>query len=314
MVSFGGTWNLDFTPTTHFQTNTPNIGTAITNLPFDSNSSTNTAEGLYQAWYQLYSTNMNLPGALNVIVLLTDGRPSAFTSNWTPNGSTTCTNKAQRGGVFETYVGLGSYPFWPPPSSGTDSTGLYATKFSATPETSYLAPDSTNCYYNSSTANVYEDFSGGTFPNSVGPVDNVGSGTNYPPGFSTAGTGLSTQSGYYTSPGNNMLDPQSGRYAAFNVADNMAKLIRSDTTLSPMMFVIGLSYSGTATEPLDADWLARVANDPTYVTVGSDSNIVAAGNSVYQSGQTPGMYCNSTKATLSTCFAQVTNALLRLTQ
>jgi hypothetical protein len=80
------------------------------------------------------------------------------------------------------------------------------------------------------------------------------------------------------------------------------------------MFVIGLNYSGTSTEPLDEDWLARVANDPTYVTVGSDTNIIGAGKSVYQTGQTPGMYCNSTKATLAACFEQVTNALLRLTQ
>ena len=69
-----------------------------------------------------------------------------------------------------------------------------------------------------------------------------------------------------------------------------------------------------ATEPLDADWLARVANDPTYITVGSDTNVVASGKSVYQSGQTAGMYCNSTTSTLNTCFEQVTSTLLRLTQ
>jgi uncharacterized protein YjdB len=310
LVSFGGTWNLDFAPQTHFQTATPNIGTAIDNIPFDSNSSTNTAEGLYQAWYQLYQ--MNGPDALNVIVLLTDGRPSAFTSNWTPSATSTCVNKAKRGGVFETYVGLGSYPFWPPPSSGNDSTGLYATHFSGFPETANLAPDSTNCYYDSNTFNVFEDF-GGVFPASVGPVDNVASGPGYPPGFSTPGTGLSTRSGYYVLGNQSMLDPQSGRYAAFNAADNMATLIRQDITLQPTLVVIGLNYSGI-TEPLDADWLARVASDPNYVTTGTDSDAlggagVTPGHSVYQSGQTPGIYCNSTLSTLSTCFAQVASAL-----
>ncbi|HUB81260.1 MAG TPA: pilus assembly protein TadG-related protein, partial [Bryobacteraceae bacterium] len=95
MVSFGGTWNLDFSPSTNFQSGqTSTIGSAINSIPFctaangGATSSTNTAEGLYQAWYQLYQ--MDLPGSLNVIVLLTDGRPSAFTSYWTPNGSTTC--------------------------------------------------------------------------------------------------------------------------------------------------------------------------------------------------------------------------------
>ncbi len=320
MVSFGGTWNLDLAPTTHFQTGTPNISTAITNIPFcpssSITSSTNTAEGLYQAWYQLYQ--MNLPGALNVIVLLTDGRPSAFTSSWTRSSGSTCSNKAQRGGVFETYVSVGSFPFWPPPNSN-QSTGLYATQYQGLPETSYLAPNSAGCNYDTpsatpTTSNVYLDFSGGNFPSSVGPVENVGSGTGYPPGFSTAGTGISTQSGYYSSPGNSMTNAQAGRYAAFNVADNIATLIRQDTTLRPMMFVIGLNYAGTATEPLDEDYLARMANDPTYTTVGSDSAVVAAGQSVFQASQTPGMYCNSTMATLSTCFAQVTSALLRLTQ
>jgi Flp pilus assembly protein TadG len=320
MVSFGGTWNLDFAPTTDFQSGgASTIGTAITNIPFctaatgGATSSTNTAEGLYQAWYQLYQ--MNLPGALNVIVLLTDGRPSAFTSYWTPVSGSSCSNKAQRAGVYETYVGLGSSPFWPPPSSGNDSTGLYATRFTSLPETNNLAANSGSCAYNSNQANIGNDFSN-TFPSSVGPVDNVGSGTGYPPGFSTPGTGISTQSGYYPNPGQNMQDPASGRYAAFNVADNMAKLIRQDATLKPMLFVIGLSYPDGLTEALDSDWLARVANDPNYITVGIDPNVVAAGQKVYQSGQTPGLYCLATNnaSSLNGCFAQVTNALLRLTQ
>jgi Flp pilus assembly protein TadG len=318
MVSFGGTWNLDFSPTTNFQSGQAStIGTAITNIPFcnatsGATSSTNTAEGLYQAWYQLYQ--MDLTGSLNVIVLLTDGRPSAFTGYWTPNAGSTCTNKNQRKGVYETYVGIGSYPFWPPPSSGSDSTGIYATQYSALPETSYMAPVNTNCAYGSNSANLSSDF-GNNFPASVGPVDNVGSGTGYPPGFSTPGTGLSTQAGYYSAPGTSMGNPAAGRYAAFNAADNIATLIRQDTTLQPMLFVVGLSYSNNATEPLDSDWLARVANDPNYVTVGTDTNVITAGHSVYQSSQTPGLYCLATNnaASLDSCFAQVTNALLRLT-
>jgi len=316
MVSFGGTWKLDFPYSTHFQTATPNIGTAITNIPFSGSIGyTNTAEGLYQAWEQLYQ--MNLPGSLNVIVLLTDGRPTAFTGYFAPTAD--CTNKAKRGGIFMTSPDLGSYPFWPPPTSsnastgieGGNSTGTEAAEYQGNPESSYLAPPDAGCKYASNMSNVGTDL-GGNFPASVGPVDNVGA--SYVSYFTTPGTGLSTQSGYYTQACTTVANPRCGRYAAFNAADNMAALIRKDTTLSPMMFVIGLNYSGTATEPLDADWLARVANDPTYVTVGSDTNVVAAGQSVYQSGQTPGMYCNSTTSTLGACFEQVTNALLRLTQ
>jgi hypothetical protein len=311
MVSFGGTWNLDYSPSINFQTGSSKIQTAINNIPF-GNSSTNTAEGLYQAWNQLYQ--MNLPGSLNVIVLLTDGRPSSFTAGFTPT-SGPCSNKSWRGGVLEASVSVGTYPFWPPPTSN-NVTGLFATQFAALQESSYLAGNYTNCAYASNAGNVYSDFAS-TFPTSVGPVDNVGSNPAY---TNPAGSGISTQNGYYGPPflasgqGTSMTSTQAVRYAAFNVADNMATLIRQDTRLKPMIFVIGLNYSGTLEEPLDADWLARVANDPNYVTVGSDTTIVAAGKSVYQNSQTPGMYCNSTTATLSACFAQVTSQLLRLMQ
>jgi len=307
MISFGGTWNLDYSPSIHFQTGSPNIQTAINNIPF-GNSSTNTAEGLYQAWTQLYQ--MNLPGSLNVIVLLTDGRPSAFTGGITPTGGTTCTNKVWRGGVLEASVSVGSYPFWPPPTSN-NVTGLFAAPFVALQETSYLAANNSGCYYASNAGNVYKDFNG-NFLGSAGPVDRVGAAN--PAYTNAAGTGISTQGPYYAAPGTSMTSTQAVRYAAFNVADNMATLIRSDTTLKPMIFVIGLNYSGTSEEPLDADWLARVANDPNYVTVGLNppDPTKPAGLSVYQNSQTPGMYCNSTKATLSACFSQVTSQLLRL--
>ena len=306
LVSFGGTWRLDFAPQTHFQTGTPNIGTAIAYIPFQL-SFTNTAEGLYQAWEQLYQ--LNQPGALNAIVLLTDGRPSAFTAYFTPSSSSSCTTETQRAGVFGTDMALGSYPFWPPPTGPNASLGIFTPEYQGMPEYDYLSPPDANCAYAANSANVGADFNN-SFPASVGPVDNVG--TNFVPYFTTPGTGLSTQSGYYTQACTNMNDPRCGRYAAINAADNMATLIRQDSTLAPTLFVIGLNYSNTFVEPLDEDWLARVANDPSYVTVGSDPNGVAAGLSVYQSGQTPGMYCNSTLSTLSTCFAQVASALQRL--
>jgi Flp pilus assembly protein TadG len=314
MVSFGGAWNLDYSPSINFQTGSSKIQTAINNIPF-GNSSTNTAEGLYQAWNQLYQ--MNLPGSLNVIVLLTDGRPSSFTAGFTPT-SGPCSNKSWRGGVLEASVSVSTpqvYPFWPPTTSN-HITGLFATQFAGLQESSYLAANYTNCGYASNSGNVYSDFSS-VFPSSVGPVDNVGSNPAY---TNPAGSGISTQSGYYgppflaSGPGTSMTSTRAVRYAAFNVADNMATLIRQDTTLKPMIFVIGLNYTNQTEEPLDADWLARVANDPDYVTVGSDTSIVAAGKSVFQNSQTPGMYCNSTPATLSACFAQVTSQLLRLMQ
>jgi hypothetical protein len=276
---------------------------------------------------------MNLPGSLNVIVLLTDGRPSGFTGSFATKSP--CNGGSAINGVLQSYVTLGgSYPFWPPPTSGADVFGLLATQLTGSypwtspdsTETSHPATHSGTCAYDSDQTTVGSDLASGNFPSSVGPVDRVGAtyNTSYPY-YTTAGTGISTQKGvpitnhgYYDNPGTSASNPQSVRFAAFNVADNMATLIRQDTVLKPMLFVIGLSYTDTLTEPLDPDFLAKLANDPNYVTVGSDATYtygpVAAGQSVYNNTQTPGMYCNSTPATLNTCFAKVTSQLLRLMQ
>jgi len=321
MVTFGATWYLDYTPTTHFQTGTPSIQTAINDIYF-GNSGTNTAEGLYQAWTELYK--MNLPGSLNVIVLLTDGRPSGFTGSF-PTVSGCNSGKGVKG-VIQSYVSLGSYPFWPPPTSpSTDVFGLIATQLTGSypnwnDESTVLATPNGGCQFQTnSIQNVSSDLSSSNFPSTVGPIDNVGSSynTSYPY-YTTPGTGIPTQTGYYqapsNTPGQSATNPESVRYAAFNVAYNMATYIRQDTVLKPMIFVIGLNYADELTEPLDADFLAAIANDPNYTTVGSDTNVVAAGQSVYNSTQTAGMYCNSTMATLQSCFAQVTSQLLRLIQ
>jgi len=108
----------------------------------------------------------------------------------------------------------------------------------------------------------------------------------------------------YQGEGLNLSDPRAVRYASFNAADNQATAIRLDTTIRPVLFVIGLNAPPAGGEPLDADWLARVANDPGYI----DSN----GNSLFQTGQTPGMYFNVTAAGLSGAFQQITSQILRL--
>ena len=74
-------------PDTHFRdtpdtTQAPNMVDAIGDIAIGTN--TNTAEGLTLAYKELQATN--LPGALNVIVLFTDGQPNGITANF--NSST----------------------------------------------------------------------------------------------------------------------------------------------------------------------------------------------------------------------------------
>jgi hypothetical protein len=290
MVSFGGNWKLDFTPVLTFQSGTPNIATAITNIPFDNSSSTNTADGLWQGYYQL--KQLAQTGSLNVIVLLTDGRPSAFSGQFTMN------NGPCNGRVYNGWLGANvgsSAAQWPPPTTtGTFNTfGINKTQWVSLGADQTAVPNA-GCSFGGNVNNIQSDMT--TFPNSIMPVDN--------PTVSPALGPFSTINGVYPAPGNGTNDPQSVRYAAFNVADNIATAIRQDTSIRPVLFVIGLNES--TGEPLDADWLARVANDPAYKDSG--------GNSVYQAGQTSGMYFNVSASGLGGAFQEIASQILRLSQ
>jgi len=293
MVSFGGTYHLDLPPTVSFRSGTPNMTSAITTLGTEfGNNSTNTGEGLHQAYTQLQT--LNQIGSLNVILLLTDGRPSSFTASYsTYSPSSTCTTMDTKTGFVTAYVGV-----WPPPTvdgtSGIYSFGLFqqnpATLLPLDPslgDANHWVANSANCKMLDATStkgtDVYLDFP--NFPN-------------------TDAYGNSTTTGVYPLANTALNNPQNVRYAAFNAADNQATAIRSDTTLRPVLFVIGLNEP--TGEPLDADWLARVANDPGYKD--------QFGNSVFQSGQTSGKYYNVNGAGLSAAFNDIASQILRLSQ
>jgi Flp pilus assembly protein TadG len=305
MVSYGSNYNLDFAPVSTFQTSSPSIGTAISNLFFDSSNSTNTGEGLYQAWYQI--AQLNQTGALNVILLLTDGRPSAFTATFDASGATHCTDKTAKQGVINSPVNDGNPWQFPPPSGrGTDGVLLVTpectTPAGCEPKTFVANSAGCNYYVDQNGSEVSQDIS--TIPNLIGPITNI-TGTHVP--FQTT---FNSTTGYFTGGGTAVSSPTAVRYAAFNYADNVATAIRQDTTFRPVIYAIGLNFS-TSTypneEPLDADWLARVANDPDYKN--SVTNLP-----VFQAGQTPGKYYNVTYSGLAVALADITSQILRLSQ
>jgi Flp pilus assembly protein TadG len=80
-------------PDTNFigTTETPNMLTTIANMV--SGSNTGTAEGLMLAWKELQAANQ--PGALNIIVMWTDGMPNGITADF--NNSNTSALKAGSG-------------------------------------------------------------------------------------------------------------------------------------------------------------------------------------------------------------------------
>ncbi len=302
LLSYGSNYNLDFAPTASFQSSSPNISTAINNIYFDTNNSTNTGEGLYQAWYQL--AQLNQTGALNVILLITDGRPSAFTATFDASAAPFCLDKSSKQGVMNSPVNDGSPWRFPPPSSRGTNGILKATPactgIGCEPLTFVL--NSLGCLYSldSKGSEVSKDIF--AIPNLVGPIDHT-TGPHVP-----SQTTFSSTTGYFTGGGTATNNAVAVRYAAFNYADNVATAIRTDTVLKPVIYAVGLNFNTAAypnEEPLDADWLARVANDPSY------KNSVT-GLPVFQAGQTTGRYYDVTYNGLGAALQDITSQILRL--
>jgi hypothetical protein len=87
--------------------------------------------------------------------------------------------------------------------------------------------------------------------------------------------------------------------AAYNALDNVSTSIKNDTTYNPVIYTIGLG--GTTAEPIDADLLERVANDPRA--------------SNYNSAKTPGQFVYASNTTaLGQAFQTVASQILRISQ
>jgi hypothetical protein len=93
--------------------------------------------------------------------------------------------------------------------------------------------------------------------------------------------------------------PPSITAASTNAADNAAARIRSDTTFNPVIYSLGLG--GTVSEPLDQDFLRRVANDPQ--------------SSCYNPNQPAGHFYYAADITqLSQAYQAIASQILRLSQ
>jgi hypothetical protein len=139
-----------------------------------------------------------------------------------------------------------------------------------------------------------------SFPASVAPPDDNASNRTF---FTTRATNSDLPN--FVGGGQNTADQKAIRYASFNVADNIATMIRTDTNINPVIFVIGLN-NNNGEETLDADWLARVANDKDYIDAG--------GNHVFQSGQTQGQYFDVNAGGIGDALRQIASEILRLTR
>ncbi len=327
MVSFSGNYRIDFPPSMTFKSSSPNVADKINGLVMSGN--TGYAEALWQAYEML--RNINEPGALNVIVFFTDGRPTALSASFpvktvaderygdgqygcsglTPIGcgASRCTGSSCRCLDYCRYIMPPS-----PCASSANKNGFMAVLFSGDiPRytAGVMRDDSTSPTMAEDTLST-SNCSGCAFAGGSGwsyrmralrdiafvpDTDRHGNSTWGYKAFSTPAHLFPSGHPY---AGRIRSDRwEAVRHAAYNLADNIAARIRNDTTLSPVIFTIGLG--GTSSEPIDDELLLRVANDRN--------------SPIFDPTRPAGLYAKApTPAELDQAFLRVASEILRLAE
>jgi Flp pilus assembly protein TadG len=332
LLSFAETAYIAYSPNTNFQTQlgySNSTGSAAGYLDqITCTGGTNTETAIALAWNELYKKQ--LPGAFNVILLFTDGVPTAASFNLqnviksTSNCQDSTNKSIATGGNMVTHPR--NWTGRDANSSGTINLG-------------------TNTYYGPFSGVIGALYGSGSSLYGVDPffvpagtapktLENVDKNSTEAPGcsFVTAGNpindiasvpasdlfGLST-SGYKTS--SSTLSGSNLTNININLADNAANWARNPVvsgtlvnytgTSTPMaqttFFVIGLGSNGG----VDHTLLQRIANDPNADPSGQ--NLWSAYTPV--AGQPQGSYYYSpTAADLAAAFSHMGSSTMRLAQ
>ena len=272
LLTFGGSYFMAFHPSTTFKTASPNVTTLIGQVA--GGGSTNTAQALWLAYQEI--VKLGEPGALNAIVLFTDGRPTAFTADFAPKLRMPCTciyPTSSKLGVLTYYVDNHQNPVY--------TAGLFSTAATSITDVAEQTPAdfSQGCqYYPPNWSSVHLDFVG------MPTQDYYGNATN---------------GGYKTVDLTAISQPDQVEAASTNAADSAASRIRADSTYRPVILTIGLG--GTSSYPPDPDFMKRISNDPT--------------SQYYTATEPAGLYVWSpTTAQLQQAFMLLASEILRLAQ
>jgi hypothetical protein len=275
---------------------------AISGIPHYLNeiaagSDTGMAEALWIAYQQL--RNNPLPGALNVIVLFTDGLPNGLTADFNQSSSTYinpasgCVYKNGPGADPTTHMlgwigadgafnlannnaGAGIYTQMVVGASHTVDNWMTHPNDDMTVIGPQPTPPPTPSVYTASTGCYYGYYNGGNPPSTPS-----NSNTSHPrsmyrdllkiPTWDLYGNGTNTGQYNWAHPvdaAHPVYDPTKTNnsyhlgVAFWNAVDDAANRIRYDDYLTPVIYCIGLSRTGTTGQP-DVMLMKRLANDAT---------------------------------------------------
>jgi len=334
-ISFADNAYLHSVPATTFQTDlgyTNSLGTGNGELDtITCDGGTATPQAIALAYNELYKINQ--PGALNVIVVETDGRPNTVTVNfWDGSAAgiasgSSCKDanlKTKGQGGFNSAASL-------PPWTGGHSMNVGGTGYMSDIPAGIIGgiggTDTGTAIYllfNSWTAsktNFYNEVPYNSYPSL-----SATNGCAMSPATNAAHNNISdlawlpTTDVYGSSLINNSYNPVTGvsgghitsismaniRNAAFNATDSIASRARTNANLPVTIFAVGLSSS------VDDTILQRIANDPDWL---SSASCVSSGDCVVNSNQPEGTYVfAATTADLIPAFLTLSSQILRLSR
>jgi Flp pilus assembly protein TadG len=311
LVTYQTGAHVDFKPSLTFKTPLKSLLDSL-----QCGGDTSTAQGLSLGYDQIVKT-INQPGALNVIVLFTDGQPNAIVAPF-PIKRASDTR----------YDAVNTSQLVPTPASNCKVTApdtLTGVLSDASAET---APDETLLNATGYTAAVLS-YTGVPITNRADPTTIAAPGCAFPNsnwGYSVYGRRdiafipnqdlyknstldrpnlmpkLDTfQSGNYATQIRPDM-PRTVRWAAFNATDSKAFAIRNDPTFTTLIYTIGLQ--GNEPMLIDQDFMKRLANDGTYPPASN-----------YDATKPSGRFILATDtAELAQAFQTVASQILRLSQ
>jgi Flp pilus assembly protein TadG len=306
LVTFGGSHRVDYPSTKAFK-DAPSINSEIEKLfPGGCAGYTGSAQAIWVGYEQVVAVAE--PGALNVIVFFTDGRPNTITANWPvktlgSSGVSRCydwgnaTRQGQAGWnpAGQSYLGwttsstAGPYdPAAGPIPFTRESTSARIVSVPVGFTGPSPVPANEDCYFRERASDADRDFAympdTDVFGNSIFgwlTVDTYSAGHPY---AGKAVVGNST----------------SGENAAINALDNAASRIRQrvrDPNIDVVVYAIGLGDVGAQQHEL----LRRVANDRL--------------STVFDSSAPEGKYVFApTAADLSQAFAAIASEIMRFSK